>query len=108
MEDNHILEATWGRAIKVWWAYLWRNILAVIVAFIVSFVVGAIFGFALGMMGVSNHSVLRGIGGLIGFSIGLGFSVIPMKMILNKQFGEFRLVLLKNETTNNESQVASN
>ena len=33
----------------------------------------------------------------IGFVIGLAISIIPMRLILGKNFGEFRLVLVKNE-----------
>jgi hypothetical protein len=29
----------------------------------------------------------------LGFAMGLAFSIVPMKMILGKDFGEFRLVL---------------
>jgi hypothetical protein len=34
----------------------------------------------------------------VGFLIGIGISVIPLRLILGKDFGEFRLVLLSNQT----------
>jgi hypothetical protein len=72
------LEVTWKRAAKVWWAYLWRNIIAIIVA----------------MMGVSSQTI-QFITAPIGMIIGLLISIVPVKMILVKDYGEFRLVLLQ-------------
>lgn len=87
------LEVTWKRAIKVWWAYLWRNILAVIAAIIIGALVGGILGFILALLGASKETV-QVIVTPIGFVIGIGISIVPLKMILGKNFGEFRLVLI--------------
>lgn len=88
------LEVTWKRAAKVWWAYLWRNIIAIIVAIIIGGVIGFIIGFILAIVGVSSQTI-QFITTLIGMIIGLLISIVPVKMILAKDYGEFRLVLLQ-------------
>ncbi|MEM9159284.1 MAG: hypothetical protein AAGB46_09565 [Verrucomicrobiota bacterium] len=93
--EERILEVTWKRATRVWWSYLWRNLVAVIVGFAASFIVSFVVGAILGMIGV-DLQIIRIIGGAIGFVIGFGVSIVPVKMILGKSFGSYRLVLLKN------------
>jgi hypothetical protein len=88
------LEVTWKRAAKVWWAYLWRNIIAIIVAIIIGGVIGFIIGLILGTMGVSTQTI-QFITAPTGMVIGLLISIVPIKMILAKDYGEFRLVLLQ-------------
>jgi len=90
------LEVTWGRAIRVWWAYLWRNILAVIVAMFVGGLVGGVLGLIMGALGASERTV-QVVCAPIGCVLGMVISVFPIKMILGKDFGEFRLVLLVKE-----------
>ena len=76
-----------------WWSYLWRNLIAIVVSMLIGMVIGAVIGFILGAMGVSVRTI-QVIVAPIGFVIGLGISIVPLKMILGKDFGEFRLVLL--------------
>ena len=90
------LEVTGGRAIRVWWAYLWRNILAVIVAMFVGGLLGGVLGLIMGALGASER-MIQVVGAPIGFVIGMVISIVPIKMILGKDFGEFRLVLLAKE-----------
>ena len=95
------LEVTWKRATKVWWSYFWRSILAIIGAMIIGGFVGGIYGYILGMLGASADTVQLFVAP-IGFIIGIGISIVPIKMILGKDFGDFRLVLIEkipNENT---------
>ena len=92
------LEVTWKRAAKVWWSYLWRSIIAIIVAMVLGGIVGFIIGFVLGAMGVSTQTI-QFITTPIGMVIGLLISIVPIRMILGKDFGEFRLVLLQTSKT---------
>ncbi|MEZ0232084.1 MAG: hypothetical protein ACAH12_04540 [Methylophilaceae bacterium] len=88
------LEVTWGRAIRVWWAYVWRNIIAIIVAMLIGAVLGAILGAIMGALHVPLETIkiiVTPIGVILGFAI----SIVPIKLILGKDFGEFRLVLIK-------------
>lgn len=93
------LEITWKRAIRVWWSYLWRNLLAIVAAVIVGGMFGALMGFALGFVGVSIDSIQK-LAAPVGMFIGLVISIVPVKMILGKDFGEFRLVLVENTRKN--------
>jgi len=90
------LDITWSRTIKVWWAYFWRSLIAVIAAVIVGAIVGFILGFIMGAMRVDPDTI-QYVASPIGAIIGIGFSIIPMKMILGKDFGQFRLVLVSKE-----------
>jgi hypothetical protein len=89
------LEITWGRVVRIWWAYAWRNLIAIVVAMLAGGIMGGIMGFILGAAGVPIETI-KIIVMPIGFILGLVISVFPMKMILGKNFGEFRLVLVQN------------
>lgn len=88
------LEITWGRVVRVWWAYLWRNLIAIVVAMLAGGIIGGILGFILGAAGVSIETI-KIVVMPIGAILGLAISIFPMKMILGKNFGEFRLVLVQ-------------
>lgn len=89
------LEITWSRAVSVWWAYLWRNLVAILASMGVGGIIGFTFGLILGSAGVPIQTI-QIIVFPISVFIGLAISVVPMKMILGKDFGEFRLVLIEN------------
>lgn len=91
------LEITWKRTIRIWWSYFWRNLIAIIASMITGGIVGAILGVTLGALGVSVETI-QIIVMPVGFIIGLAISIIPLKMILGKDFGEYRLVLISKET----------
>jgi len=91
------LEVTWDRVIRVWWSYLWRKFIVALAAMIASAMIGLFFGVIIHRLGVSNHATARWVILPIGFAIGLGFSVIPIKLILGKNFGTFRLVLVSTQ-----------
>lgn len=89
------VDITWGRAIRVWWAYLWRSLIAIVLAGIAGFVAGFIIGFVMGSLGI-QPATIQVFATTAGLLIGLAFSIPPMKMILGKRFGDFRLVLVAN------------
>ena len=64
---------------------------------VVGAVIGAIMGFVLGAAGASVRTI-QVLVMPVGVVIALALSVVPMKLILGKSFGEFRLVLLKTES----------
>lgn len=90
------LEVTWGRTIKVWWSYAWRNLIAIIVSMILGGIAGFIIGFIMTAFGAAEET-MKTTATIVGFIIGVAVSIVPMKMILGMNFGEFRLVLLRNE-----------
>ena len=77
------LEVTWKRTTKGWWSYLWRNLIAIVVTMILGAIIGAVLGFILGSLGVANQTIQM-ICAPIGMILGLSISIIPMKLILNK------------------------
>ena len=90
------LEITWSRVIRVWGAYLWRYLIALVVAIII----GAIIGFILGLVGAAigiPTGITALVAGILGGLLGLVGCIIPLKMILGKNYGEFRLVLLSTD-----------
>ncbi len=89
------LEVTWGRTARVWWAYLWRNLIAVAAGSLVGIVLGAILGFILGAAGARAETIRLAVFP-IGAVVGLLVSIVPIRLILGMNFGEFRLVLLRN------------
>ncbi len=87
------LEATFKRAIHVWWAFMWRSIIASIVGSILGGILGGILGFIMGSIGFSPGAISF-ISFILGLAIGLAISVVPVKFILDKDYGEFNLILL--------------
>ena len=87
------LEITWERAVRVWWSYLWRAILMTLVAMVIAGLMGAILSAFMGAMGMTA-SAIQAVVFMLGAVIGLGVSIVPMKLILGKDFGQYRLVLV--------------
>lgn len=95
---------TWKRLLRIWWAYSWRAFLvgigAVFTTAVVSVFVGGIVGVFMGASGYSTDEILaiaQPLGQGIGFLIILSFSIIPMKLVLEHDFGDFRIALLPSE-----------
>ena len=95
--ELRILPVTWRRATRVWWSYLWRNLIAIVATAVLAGIAGAIIGGILGAFGASPKTI-QIVGTPVGMIIGLAISIIPMKMILGKNFGEYSLVLIKNDS----------
>jgi hypothetical protein len=89
------LEITGTRVVRIWWAYLWRSLIAIVASMLIGGVVGFVVGAILGAMGVSARTI-QIVCAPIGFIIGMAISIVPLRMILGKDFGEFRVVLLAN------------
>lgn len=87
------LEITWSRAVRVWWSFVWRNLIAVVAGIVLGAIFGFIITFVMRSMGFSP-SAIQFVVVLLSGGMGLALSVIPLKMILGKDFGAFRLVLL--------------
>ena len=90
------LEVTWRRVVRVWWAYFWRNLIAIVAAAVLGGILGAVIGAVMGALGMSI-TVIQSFSGLIGAALGIALSVVPMKLILGKDFGDFRLVLVRKD-----------
>jgi hypothetical protein len=97
------LEPTFKRAARIWWAWVWRSV---------------VFGGAAGMFGsvvLSLSGILNRVsentGKYLGVALGIALAV-PVgvwvfQMILEKDFGEFRLRLVpKAPSSSSEAPVA--
>lgn len=93
------LKVTMGRVMVVWWAYFWRSVIAMGLAIVIAGAVAFIVGFMLGGMGVPSN-IIYVAGQAIGLIVGMVMTVLPIKMILGKDYGKFRLVLLAKEPVN--------
>ena len=92
---NMETEITWGKATKVWWSIMWRNLIAIFAAMIIGGIIGGIMGVIMGAAGVPVETI-QIIAAPIGFIIGIAVSIVPIKMVLGKSYGDFRLVLVEN------------
>lgn len=87
------IKPTFKHALRVWWSYLWRNLLMIVAAMLVGGIVGAVLGGVLGVLGVPLETI-KLIVAPIGAVIGLALSIFPIYWILGKDFGSFRLILV--------------
>lgn len=90
------MEVTWSRAAMVWWAYMWRLLLAGIASALIGGVVGGIIGLILGILHAPQGLIIF-VSLPVGLIIGVASSIVPMKLILGKDFGEFRLLLVSKQ-----------
>jgi hypothetical protein len=92
------LEVTWGHAVRVWWAYLWRNLLMIVAMLVLGAALGFVIGFVMGALGISSKTIVA-VTAVFGAILGLALSVVPIKLILGKDFGSFRLVLVSGRSS---------
>jgi len=86
------LEATWARALKVWWLIFWRSVLGAsilggVLGFIISFI-GALAGAPSDLMMIINV--------IVGTIVGVAWMMAVVRMALRRRYRDFRLVMLPN------------
>jgi len=91
------LDVTWGHALRVWWAFAWRFIsLTIITGFVCGCAIGFVVGFIMGMLRLPRIQIQLLVQ-LVAFPVGVLLSVLAgiwvMRMVLRKQFSDFRIVL---------------
>lgn len=85
------LQVTWVRAIEVWWAMCWRGI---VYAMLPAFLLGAVAGIVLAVNKIPIEPHERKLQ-LAGAAIGVFAGIWIVKVILNKTYSGFRIVLVK-------------
>ncbi|PWB90216.1 hypothetical protein C5688_11865 [Methylocystis sp. MitZ-2018] len=89
--------------LRVWWAYSWR-------AFFGAFAIGCVIGFIIAFVGLalgvdrSNWSVINLV---INFPIGLIWSIFAFRMVLAKDFGDFKICLVKSAPSTEKLDVSA-
>jgi hypothetical protein len=74
----------------------WRSLIAIVAAMIAVCIVGFVIGFLMGALGADAETITL-VTTPIGAVIGLALSIVPLRMILNNDFGECRLVICVDE-----------
>ncbi len=84
------VEMNWLRTFKIWWYWLWRVMLATIA---VTFIVSIVFGFFLSPF-VGSEATRTLIMNLVGGAISVFIGLSVLKSLPDKQFSDFRVVLV--------------
>jgi len=98
------LEIRMSHILRIWWAYFWRNLIAIVASGIISALVGAVLGIILSRSGI-DFEAARPYFTVLGLAIGLAVSIVPVALILGKDFGDFRLVLVTSAPSRSDSAV---
>lgn len=97
------VEITWGRTVRIWWAYAWRSFMALLGAMLAGFLVSALASFVAGIIG-APFDAFQNVAVVLSAILGLAISVVPMRLILGKRYGEFRLTLVKADCTSKKKK----
>lgn len=93
------LNITWKRVMVIWWAFLWRGIIAFIAFHLIAFMLGFIVGFMEGLFKIELKELYYVVN-LLCYLTGIILTFYPISAIIGKDFGEFRLVLLGKRNEN--------
>ena len=84
------VEITIGRLLRIFWLFAWR---ATIGGAIAGGIVGFVIGFVMGAAG-SAHEHVALVTSLAGLVAGTIWSIVVLKMALEKQYQDFRIALI--------------
>lgn len=94
------LEVTWMRAIKVWWSMVWR---VVAVSILVGIAISVVVGFIAGIFGYKED--VQVLTQLLGVITGIPIGIWAMKVVLGKEYADFRVALLPSSEALLEEQI---
>ncbi len=82
------LEVTWWRATRIWWSMFWRSMLYV---FLISLPLGLIIGLLASSLNINRvpEIYLQLLSGIIGIPVWIWV----IKIVFEKQFSDFQVVL---------------
>jgi hypothetical protein len=86
------LQPTFGRAAKIWWAWVWRSI-------VFGGAAGLFGSLILSISGISAHisqNAAQALGAGVGVALAVPVGIWVFQMILEKDFREFRVRLVSN------------
>lgn len=90
------LKVTWAGAARICWAVPWRNRVGAIVMMLVGGLIGGVLGYIMGSFGAKTATIQM-VAISNGVILGIGISILAVKLILGKDFGEHHLLLVSKE-----------
>lgn len=93
------IAVTWKHACKHWWSWFWR---AMIWTIPVGMGLGFITGVVLAVAGIPFEPYALYLQ-LVGFLVGIYFSVYAMKVLLTKRFNGYRLALVRADSDSTDA-----
>ncbi len=88
------VELSWGNVLKIWWAWAWRSMLGALV-------IGFFLGFMAGFIGAALKYDSKPFivpANILGFFIGLGWSICCLRWALKKTYRNFRVALISEQS----------
>ena len=77
---------TWGRVIRIWWAWMWR---VVVLGFLVGAILGGIGGFIVGASG--RPDLGASVGAMLGWLGSIPVSLYVLGIVLRKRYRQFSI-----------------
>ena len=84
------MEITIGRLLRIFWLFMWR---ATVGGAIAGAIAGFVIGFAMGVAGSTREHIAL-VTSLAGLVAGAIWSIVVLKMALEKQYRDFRIALI--------------
>ncbi|TWC00846.1 uncharacterized protein DUF4339 [Bradyrhizobium macuxiense] len=84
------LDITLGRLLRIYWLFIWRSLLGSVA---IGFVLGLVIGFVLGALG-EPRAMIKTVTGPVGAIAGLIWSIVCLRMALEKKYSDFRIALV--------------
>jgi hypothetical protein len=94
-----------GKTIKIWWAYLWRYFVTAVLSIPVAAAIGYLLIPKLAEHGL-QVSFIRVAGYALGAILTLLTPIIPLRLIIGKEFKGFRLALVRSSSSGKELPAA--
>jgi xanthine/uracil permease len=88
--DAQEVEITIGKLLRIYWLLLWR-------AAVGAAIIGGMFGFVIGLvMGLARfpREQIALVTGPVGLVVGVIWSVFVLRMMLEKQYKDFRIAVI--------------
>lgn len=93
-DESNQPEITWGQALPVWWAFMWR---CTVWSMVMGVTLGAIGGGIAGAVGRVDIAGMIGV--VLGYLGSIPVSMYAMKVVLGKQFNGFRVAVVPSQPT---------
>ncbi len=90
-ETQQEIPVTYTIALKIWWAYMWRALLA---AFALGVLLGIVAAF-IATISTIPPAISIIFATILPFFGGIGISIYVFKYILSKKFSDFRVAIVK-------------